>query len=185
MAVKKRTVTDDKDIIRTIEDNEEKGFRLLMEKYKEPVYWHIRRLVVNHLDAQDAVQEAFLRIFRSMRQYSGENSFKAWIFSIATNEALRLLGRRQGREMLSLDDTTTALNLMGDEYFDYSRVEAVRLQKAILTLPAKQQLAFNMRYYDDLSFKEIAAAINSTEANVKANYHYAKEKIIKYMNSNN
>ena len=185
MAGNKRTVTDDKAIIRTIEDNEEKGFRLLMEKYKEPVYWHIRRLVVNHLDAQDAVQEAFLRIFRSFRQYSGENSFKAWIFSIATNEALRLLGRKQGRETLSLDDTTTALNLMGDEYFDYSRVEAVRLQKAILTLPAKQQLAFNMRYYDDLSFKEIAEAINSTEANVKANYHYAKEKIIKYMNSNN
>ena len=176
-------MTDDKDIIRTIEDNAEKGFRLLMAKYKEPVYWHIRRLVVSHADAQDAAQEAFLRIFRSFKQYSGEHSFKAWIFRIATNEALRLLGRNQSRTTLPLDETATLLQST-DEYIDYSHVEAVRLQKAILALPAKQQLAFNLRYYDDLSFKEIAAAIDSTEATVKANYHFAKEKIIKYMNLN-
>ena len=178
-------MTDDNQIIPLIRENAEKGFRLLMAKYKEPVYWHIRRLVVSHDDAQDATQDTFLRIFRSFSQYSGEGSFKAWIFRIATNEALRLLGRNQGKTTLSLDETAPALlTIKADNYMDYSDVEAVKLQKAILALPAKQQLAFNLRYYDDLSYKEIAAITDSTEATVKANYHFAKEKIIKYMNSN-
>ena len=87
--------------------------------------------------------------------------------------------------MLSLEDNVTAtLTMRADDYYDYSNVEAVKLQKAILALPAKQQLAFNLRYYDDLSYKEIAVVTDSTEATVKANYHFAKEKIIKYMNSN-
>ena len=178
-------MTDNKDIIEAIRENAERGFRLLMAKYKEPVYWHIRRMVVSHADAQDATQDTFVRIFRSFNQYSGEGSFQAWVFRIATNEALRLLGRNQGKATLSLEDTVTAtLTMKADDYYDYSNVEAVKLQKAILALPAKQQLAFNLRYYDDLSYKEIAGIIDSTEATVKANYHFAKEKIIKYMNSN-
>ena len=178
-------MTDDNQIILLIRDNAEEGFRLLMANYMEPVYWHIRRLVVSHADAQDATQETFLRIFRSFSQYNGEGTFKAWIFRIATNEALRLLGRNQGKTTLTLDETTPAiLTMKADDYFDYGDVEAVKLQKAILALPAKQQLAFNLRYYDDLSYKEIAAITDSTEATVKANYHFAKEKIIKYMNSN-
>jgi RNA polymerase sigma-70 factor (ECF subfamily) len=157
-----------------------------MAKYKEPVYWHIRRLVVSHDDAQDATQDTFLRIFRSFSQYSGEGSFKAWIFRIATNEALRLLGRSQDKITLSLDDTPqVTLNMKADEYFDYGNAEAIKLQKAITALPAKQQLAFNLRYYDDLSYKEIATVTGSNEATVKVNYHIAKEKIIKYMNTNN
>ena len=178
-------MTDDNQIISLIRENAERGFRLLMAKYKEPVYWHIRRLVVSHVDAQDATQETFVRIFRSFSQYSGEGTFKSWIFRIATNEALRLLGRNQGKTTLSLDETAPALlTIKADNYMDYSDVEAVKLQKAILSLPPKQQLAFNLRYYDDLSYKEIAAITDSTEATVKANYHFAKEKIIKYMNSN-
>jgi RNA polymerase sigma-70 factor (ECF subfamily) len=178
-------MTDDNHILPAIRENAEKGFRLLMAEYREPVYWHIRRLVVSHADAQDATQEAFIRIFRCIDQYSGEGTFRAWIFRIATNEALRLLGRNQGKTTLSLDDTVAAtLTMKADDYFDYSDVEAVRLQKAITTLPAKQQLAFNLRYYDDLSYREIAAITDSTEATVKVNYHFAKEKIIKFMNSN-
>ena len=179
-------MTDDNHIIPLIRENAEKGFRLLMAKYKEPVYWHIRRLVVSHADAQDATQDTFLRIFRSFSQYSGEGSFKAWIFRIATNEALRLLGRNQNNATLSLDEAPpVTLTMKADDYFDYSNAEAVKLQKAITALPAKQQLAFNLRYYDDLSYKEIAAVTGATEATAKANYHFAKEKIIKFMNSNN
>ena len=178
-------MTDDNQIIPLIRENAEKGFRLLMAKYKEPVYWHIRRLVVSHDDAQDATQDTFLRIFRSFHQYSGEGTFKAWIFRIATNEALRLLGRNQGKVTLSLDETPlVALTMKADDYFNYGNAEAIKLQKAITALPAKQQLAFNLHYYDDMSYREIAAVTGSTEATVKVNYHFAKEKIIKYMNSN-
>ena len=174
---------NDTDIVSALNEDAEHGFRLLMAKYKEPVYWHIRRLVISHDDAQDAAQETFVRVFRSFRQFKGGCSFSAWIYRIATNEALRMLERRRG-ERFSLDDPETGVsNLMADEYVDYSDLEAVKLQKAILSLPTKQQLAFNLRYYDEMDYDEIAAITGSTATRVKANYHLAKEKIIQYMNS--
>lgn len=176
-------VLNDADIVLALKENAERGFRLLMGKYKEAIYWHIRRLVVSHEDAQDAAQETFTRVFLSFNQFKGDCPFVAWIYRIATNEALRLLKRRHGGR-LSLDDPEAGTDrLMADEYVDYSDLEAVKLQKAILSLPTKQQLAFNLRYYDELGYDEIAAVTGSTAANVKANYHVAKEKIVKYMNS--
>ena len=175
----------DKEIIVAMREDQERGFRLLMASYREPVYWHIRRLVVSHEDAQDAAQETFVRVFRNFGQYSEENSFKAWIFRIATNEALRLLGRHKNATMLSLDDVTAdMLSQKTDEYFNTSDTIAARLQQAILHLPAKQQLAFNLRYYEDLSYEEIAEVAGSSAASMKMNYHLAKEKIIEYMNKN-
>ena len=172
---------EDNDILDGIKKNAEKGFRLLMSKYKEPVYWHIRRLVVNHDDAQDAAQETFVRIFRSLGQYSGEHSLTAWIYRIATNEALRLLSQRQRKSVIALDDA--AAQIMADEYIDYTDVEAVKLQRAIHALPAKQQVAFNLRYYDEMSYEEIAAVTDMTADAAKSNYHLAKEKIVQYMKS--
>lgn len=175
--------SNDTEIVSALKEDTGKGFRMLMAKYKEPVYWHIRRLVVSHDDAQDAAQETFVRVFRSFRQFKGECPLGAWIYRIATNEAMRVLERRRGGR-LSLDDPEAGTDaLMADGYVDYSDIEAVKLQKAILSLPARQQLAFNLRYYDELGYDEIAAITGSTAANVKANYHIAKEKIIKYMNS--
>ena len=162
-----------------------KGFQWLMVKYKEAVYWHIRRLVVAHEDAQDATQETFVRIFRSLPNFKGECSFRSWIYRIATNEALRILDQRRN-DRVSLDDSPVELNRMiADDYVDYSDLETVRLQQAILALPTKQQLAFNLRYYNELGYDEIAEITGSTPEGVKSNYHIAKEKIIKYMNSNN
>ena len=175
---------EDKDIIRAIREKSETGFRLLMQKYKQPVYWHIRRLVVAHDDAQDATQEAFIRIFRSFDNFRDANSFRGWIFRIATNEALRLIGSRKQGQVSLEDDEDGANRIVADNYVDYTDLEAVKLQKAIHTLPTKQQAAFNLRYYDELSYEEIAEATGSTASAVKVNFHIAKEKIIKYMNSN-
>lgn len=178
-------MTNDKDIIRAMREDAEKGFRLLMKSYKEPLYWHIRRLVVSHDDAQDAAQETFIRIFRSFGQYSESNSLRAWLFRIATNEALRLLGRQKSATMLSLDDVTAdMLSAKADAYYDSSDAMVARLQKAIQRLPAKQQLAFNLRYYDELSYEEIAEVAGSSAASMKMTYHLAKEKIIEYMQNN-
>lgn len=176
-------VQTDKDIVSALKEDAEKGFRLLMAKYKEAVYWHIRRLVVSHDDAQDAAQETFVRVFRNFDQFKGECPFAVWVYRIATNEALRTLDKRRAGH-LSLDDPDASVDsLMADEYVDYGDLEAVKLQKALLALPTKQQLAFNLRYYDGLEYEEIAQITGSTAVNVKANYHIAKEKIIKYMNS--
>ena len=178
-------MANDKEIIQAMRQDVGKGFRLLMASYKEPVYWHIRRLVVSHADAQDAAQEAFVRVFRNFSQYNEKNSFKAWIFRIATNEALRLLGKLKNSTMLSLDEVTAdMLSTKTDEHFDSSDAITMKLQQAILHLPAKQQLAFNLRYYDEMSYEEVAEVAGSTAASMKVSYNIAKEKIIAYMNNN-
>lgn len=177
------TAPNDEEIVAALKEDSGNGFRLLMSRYKEAVYWHIRRLVVVHDDAQDASQETFIRVFRSFGQFKGDCSLGTWIYRIATNEALRVLRRRRSGRV-SLDDPDAgAYRLMADDYVDYSDLEAVKLQKAILSLPTKQQLAFNLRYYDELGYEEIASITGSTVANVKSNYHVAKEKIRKYMSS--
>ena len=175
---------NDNGIIDTLKESPERGFRMLMMKYQEPLYWHIRRLVVSHDDAQDAAQETFVRIYRSFDQYRGDCSFRSWIYRIATNEALRIISKRR-QEVVSLESAATGVQFIaGDNYIDYDDKVAVKLQRAILTLPPKQQLAFNMRYYDELAFDEIARIADSTPSSIKASYHVAKEKIVKYMNSN-
>lgn len=174
---------NDNGIIDTLKESPERGFRMLMMKYQEPLYWHIRRLVVSHDDAQDAAQETFVRIYRSFDQYRGDCSFRSWIYRIATNEALRIISKRR-QEVVSLESAATGVQFIaGDNYIDYDDKVAVKLQKAILTLPPKQQLAFNLRYYDELAFDEIARIADSTPSSIKASYHVAKEKIVKYMNS--
>lgn len=175
---------NDNGIIDTLKESPEIGFRMLMMKYQEPLYWHIRRLVVSHDDAQDAAQETFVRIYRSFDQYRGDCSFRSWIYRIATNEALRIISKRR-QEVVSLESAATGVQFIaGDNYIDYDDKVAVKLQRAILTLPPKQQLAFNLRYYDELAFDEIARIADSTPSSIKASYHVAKEKIVKYMNSN-
>lgn len=169
----------DNDIIAEMRRQPEQGFRLLMRKYREPVYWHIRRLVVTHADAQDAAQEAFVRIFKSMDSYRGNTSFAAWIYRIATNEALRLISRRHDNVDMEREGTNILDQMPADNYINIADTEAVNMQRAILALPPKQQVVFNMRFYDEMEYGDIAAATDSSVAAVKMNYHLAKEKVKK------
>lgn len=175
---------DDNDIYTSMRRNPESGIRMVMQKYGEPVYWHARRLLVSHDDAQDAVQETFIKVYRSFHSLKEAKALRSWIYRIATNEALRIIERNKTPRLLteSIDDSAT--DIAAADYTDYTDLEAVKLQKAILSLPPKQQATFNMRYYDEMGYPQIAEAMETTVSTVKVNYHLAKEKIIKYMNSN-
>lgn len=175
---------DDNDIYTSMRRNPESGIRMVMQKYGEPVYWHARRLLVSHDDAQDAVQETFIKVYRSFHSLKEAKALRSWIYRIATNEALRFIERNKTPRLLteSIDDSAT--DIAAADYTDYTDLEAVKLQKAILSLPPKQQATFNMRYYDEMEYPQIAEAMETTVSTVKVNYHLAKEKIIKYMNSN-
>lgn len=170
---------NDRNIVRILDWNIQSGFRILLRQYKEPVYWHIRRITVNSEDAQDATQETFIRVFRSLDQYDRGKSLKAWIYRIATNEALRIIEKRH--PTVDVEDNAEVMSMPADEYIDFSDVEAVNLQKAILSLPRKQQLTFNLRYYEELSFDEIAEITDSTPGSAKANWHNAKMKVYDYL----
>ncbi len=175
----------DKHILRATRDNPERGFRLLLDKYQEPVYWHIRRLVVDYEDARDAAQETFIRACRSVSDVGDAARLRPWLFRIATNEALRLIAARKGRNEISLEEATLEVSrLESADLINRSDQAALSLQRAILSLPAKQQLAFNLRYYDEMPYADIARIMGSTAANVKANYHVAKQKIVQYINEN-
>lgn len=175
---------DDNDIYTSMRRNPESGIRMVMQKYGEPVYWHARRLLVSHDDAQDAVQETFIKVYRSFNSLKEAKALRSWIYRIATNEALRTIERNKTPRLLteSIDDSAT--DIAAADYTDYTDLEAVKLQKAILSLPPKQQATFNMRYYDEMEYPQIAEAMETTVSTVKVNYHLAKEKIIRYMNSN-
>lgn len=175
---------DDNDIYTSMRRNPESGIRMVMQKYGEPVYWHARRLLVSHDDAQDAVQETFIKVYRSFNSLKEAKALRSWIYRIATNEALRTIERNKTPRLLteSIDDSAT--DIAATDYTDYTDLEAVKLQKAILSLPPKQQATFNMRYYDEMEYQQIAEAMETTVSTVKVNYHLAKEKIIRYMNSN-
>ncbi len=173
-------------LLATLREDPERGFRRLMELYGEGVYWHIRRMVVAHDDAQDATQETFVRAFRGLAQYEGRATLRVWLLRIATNEALRLLSRR--RDTLSLDadygtdgDTPVSFEAAADSYVDYTDLESVRLQKALHTLPPKQLAVFSLRYYEEMDYEAIAAAVGTTPTSAKASYHTAKEKVTRYL----
>jgi RNA polymerase sigma-70 factor (ECF subfamily) len=163
--------------------NREQGFRLLVEYFQEPIYYYIRRLVVLHEDAEDVLQEVFIQIYRHWDQFRNESSLSTWIYRIATNESLRLLNSRKEEGVVSAEDVQEELmsKLKASDYVDYENELAVKFQEAILSLPEKQRLVFNLRYYDELEYEEIARVLDSKVDTLKVNYHYAKEKIKEYI----
>ncbi len=159
----------------------ERGFRLLTKQYGKMLYWHIRRIVVGHEDAEDALQETMVKIYSRIDSYKGDGQLTSWMYRIATNEALTLL-RRQTHFFQSIDslgDTLTG-KLQAETALDSDAAEVV-FQKALLTLPTQQRIAFNMRYYDELSYEEIAQITGKSVGTLKANYHYAVEKVKNYV----
>ncbi|MBE6275518.1 MAG: RNA polymerase sigma factor [Bacteroides sp.] len=163
----------------------EQGFRMLMEKFQSSMYWHIRRMVVSHEDAEDVLQETFIKIFRHLGDFREESSLSTWIYRITTNECIRFLNKKKETSVSTEEVQTDLMNkLMASEYVDYEDAMAVKFQKAILTLPEKQRLVFNLRYYDELKYEEISQITGSKVETLKANYHFAKEKIKEYMINN-
>ncbi|MFI3279552.1 MAG: RNA polymerase sigma factor [Rikenellaceae bacterium] len=159
------------------------GFRLLVTKFREPIYWHIRRLVVSHEDAEDVMQECFINVYKYIDNFKGESSLKTWIYKIATNEALRLCTKKQ-LDMDSYDQKSRLVDLFSSEKnIDFDSAEA-SLQRAILSLPEKQRVVFNLRYYEEMSYEQIAEVTGSSVATLKTNYHYASGKIKEYVLKN-
>lgn len=160
-----------------------KGFKMLMDNFQEPIYYYIRRLVVSHEDAQDVLQEVFIRVYHGLDRFRGDSSLSTWIYKIATNESLRLLNARKNEETVPSEEIQEELigKLKASDYIDYENELAVRFQEAILSLPEKQRLVFNLRYYDELDYEEIGRILDSKVDTLKVNYHYAKEKIKEYI----
>ena len=155
-----------------------KGFRLVVEKYSSKLYWHIRRLVIIHEDADDALQNTFINAWKSIGDFRNESSLYTWLYTIATNEALSLINKRKRNAAMSLDDLGSyfANSTEGSTWFDGDEAR-IKLQNAILKLPEKQRIVFNLKYYDEMTYEEMSKILKTSVGALKASYHHAVKKI--------
>jgi len=162
----------------------EKGLRAMMDAYQSRLYWHIRRLIVDHDGAQDVLQDTFIKAYQNMHQFKNDSKLYTWLYRIATNEALQALNKMNRMKKTDEDAEYHMQNLVADNVGQDAEEIQVFLQKAIQTLPEKQKLVFNLRYYDDLPYDEISKILDMSVGTLKTNYHYAKEKVEQYIKDN-
>jgi len=165
------------------EKTRDEAFSLLLEKYQQKIYWHVRRFVLDHEDANDLVQDIFLKVWKNLDKFRADAQLYTWIYRIASNECITFLNRKKHAASVSLDDENSSYladSLTETSYFNGDQVQ-LKLQKALLTLPDKQRLVFNMKYFDDLKYDEISEILGTSVGALKASYHLAVKKIEKFL----
>ncbi|MBY0245818.1 MAG: sigma-70 family RNA polymerase sigma factor [Sphingobacteriaceae bacterium] len=162
----------------SIEDTKNEAFNLLLIKYQQKIYWHIRRMVLDHEDADDLVQDTFVKVWKNLEKFRNDAQLFTWIYRIATNECITFLNKKKQKYNISFEEVGAeeAEKLISSSYFDGDKL-ALKLQKAILSLPEKQRLIFNMKYFDELKYTEIADILGTSVGALKASYHLAAKKI--------
>jgi RNA polymerase sigma-70 factor (ECF subfamily) len=174
----------DNDIFELLKTDVNKGFRIIVERYSSRLYWHIRRIVILHEDADDALQNTFLSAWRNIDRFRNESSMYTWLYAIATNESLALINKRTKNAAVSLDDLGSyfADSKEGSSWFDGDEAQAL-LQNAILQLPEKQRIVFNLKYFDDMPYEDMSKVLKTSVGALKASYHHAVKKIENYIKS--
>lgn len=172
--------TDESKLLAMLRDENQRNsaFSLLVKDYSENLYWQIRKMVLSHDDANDVLQNTFLKCWSNLDQFRGDSRISTWLYRIAINETYTFLNKERQKNQANLMDLedTMVQNIQGDPYFDGDEA-ALKLQKAILSLPDKQRLVFNMKYYDELKYEEISEILGTSVGALKASYHYAVQKI--------
>lgn len=174
----------DKELLEKFQDEGSRhyAFNLLVQKYQQRLYWQVRRILLDHEDANDVIQNVFIKVWNNLGQFRNESQLFTWIYRIATNEALTFLKQKKRRYFVSFSDVEYEMadKLSNDPLFTGDKIE-MKLQKAILKLPTQQRIVFNMKYYDGMKYEEISEILGLTVGGLKATYHHAVKKISKYV----
>jgi len=160
------------------ESSRSDAFSVMVTRYRERLYWHIRKMVIVHEDADDVLQNTFLKAWKGLDSFKGEAQLYTWLYRIATNESINFLNQKRNRQMMPLEDAEYLLSqsLHHDAYFSGDELQ-MQLQEAILTLPEKQRIVFNMRYFDGIPYEEMSEILGTSVGALKASYHHAVKKI--------
>ena len=163
-------------------DTKESAFTSILKKYQEKLYWHIRRMVIDHDDANDVLQNMFIKVWKGLENFREDSQLYTWLYRIATNECLTFLEQQKKRNSVSLSDVENGLEnkLKADTNFDANRLEW-KLQLGIQQLPEKQRIVFNLRYYDEMPYEEMSRVLDTSEGALKASYHHAAKKIEEFI----
>jgi RNA polymerase sigma factor (sigma-70 family) len=176
---------EDQDLLEKFfnQDTRHYAFNLLVRKYQQKIYWHIRKMVIDHDDTDDLVQDVFIKVWNNLVKFREDSNLYTWIYRIATNECLLFLKKKRRKFFLPIADVTAELQgkLEASPYVDGNDVQ-IKLQKALLTLPDKQRLVFNMKYFDELPYEDIASITGTSVGSLKASYHHAVKKIENILN---
>lgn len=166
------------------EESRAKAFEVLVNTYKERLYWHIRRIVLNHDDADDVLQDTFIKVYKNIEGFKGDSKLYSWMYRIATNESLTFLKQKSKKVEIGDHELKMAMveNLQSDVYFEGDEIQ-IKLQKALATLPEKQKLVFNMKYFEEMKYQEISEVLETSVGGLKASYHLAVKKIEAYLKS--
>ncbi|MEX1382212.1 RNA polymerase sigma factor [Lutibacter sp.] len=161
---------------------QEQAFRQLMSLYKERLYWHIRKIVFIHDDADDVLQNTFIKVFKNIHSFKEESKLYSWMYRIATNEAITFINKKAAKQQVDLSELqlNTVQNLNNDIDFTGDEIQLL-LQKAIITLPHKQQLVFNMKYFDEMKYKDMSEILDTSVGALKASYFHAVKKIEEFL----
>jgi RNA polymerase sigma factor (sigma-70 family) len=165
--------------------SENYAFNLIVEMYKERLYWHIRKIVIDHDDTDDVLQNTFIKVWKGLPGFREDSLLFTWIYRIATNEALSFLKQKRTKFIFPITNVEKQISetLESDEYFTGEEIQ-LKLQKAILTLPEKQRIIFNMKYFDEMKYEDISGILGTSVGALKASYHHAVKKIEKYLAEN-
>jgi len=166
-------------------DENERAFKILVTEYKERLYWHIRKIVMDHDDTDDVLQNTFIKIFRNINSFKADSKLYTWMYRIATNEAITFINKRAKRANISSKEVQEAIlsRLETDVYFEGDHIQ-LQLQKAIATLPQKQRLTFNMKYFEEHTFEQLSEILETSVGGLKSSYHIAVKKITAYLKNN-
>jgi RNA polymerase sigma-70 factor (ECF subfamily) len=171
---------DDADILSKFQDERTRNeaFNLLLKKYQQRIYWHVRRMVIDHDDADDIVQDVFVKVWKSLPGFRNDSQLYTWLYRIATNECITFLNKKKQKNNISIDEVGYDLadTLADSTYFNGDQAQ-MKLQQALLTLPEKQKLVFNMKYYDDMKYEEMSEILGTSVGALKASFHLAVKKI--------
>ena len=164
------------------EKTRELAFQSLVKLYQERLYWHIRKIVIDHDDADDVLQNTFIKVWRSIDKFREESTIYTWLYRIATNESITFINSNKRRSLIPMNDTSEFLmnNLTSDPYFEGDEIQ-LRLQEAILKLPEKQRIVFNMKYYDEMKYEDMSQVLDTSVGALKASFHHAAKKIEEYL----
>ncbi len=160
----------------------EKAYTAIIKKYQERLYWHIRRMVVDHEDANDVLQNVLIRVWKGLENFREDSQLYTWLYRIATNECLTFLEQQKKKSAISLDEADSGLSnkVKADEHFDANKLEW-KLQLAIQQLPEKQRVVFSLRYYEEMPYAQMSTVLETSEGALKASYHHAVKKIEDYI----
>ncbi len=161
------------------------AFKQLVQQYQKPLYFHIRNIVLNHVDADDVLQNTFIKVFSNIKNFKGDSKLYSWMYRIATNESLTFIEQRAKKQGISNEEVQqkAIMNLESDVYFEGDEIQ-LKLQKAIAVLPEKQQLVFKMKYFEEMKYENMSEILDISVGGLKANYHHAVKKIQEYLKTN-